>query len=96
MALVSEGRVPDIARAIALLEKLLKASVAERLIAAKAAADDHLPDTVAWWTAWVHAQLGTRPQLAPAARGLLDLSTAVAEPKFNRRLALERFLLELG
>jgi len=96
LALLRGNRLPVVARAIAQLEQLLKSGTAERLVAAKAVTDDDaMQDTVSWWLSWVHAQLGTRPQLAAAAHGLLELSAAVSEPKFNRRLALERFLLEL-
>jgi DNA polymerase-3 subunit delta' len=97
LALVRDKRLPLVARSIAQYEKLLKAGVTERLVSAKALADDDdMQDVVAWWLSWTHAQLGARPQLARAAHGLLELASAIAEPKFNRRLALERFLLELS
>jgi DNA polymerase III subunit delta' len=94
--LLRDKRLPVVARRIAQLEQVLKSGIAERLVAAKTIAeDDALSDTVSWWLSWVHAQLGARPQLAPVAHGLLELSSAVSESKFNKRLALERFFLEL-
>lgn len=97
LELIRGKRLPVVARAIAQLEQLLRVGVAERIVAAKTIAEDAaVSDTVSWWLSWVHAQLSARPQLASVAQGLLELSSALDEPKFNRRLALERFLLELS
>jgi len=95
--LVQEGKLHAVANIIGGLEKMLTAGIAERLVYAKKIADDDdAVQIVAWWLAWVHAQLSARPQLAPVAAGLLDLYDAVHETKFNRRLAIERFFLMLS
>jgi DNA polymerase-3 subunit delta' len=43
----------------------------------------------------VHAMLPEKPYLAPAAHGLLDLLQVLSESHYNRRLAIERFLLSV-
>lgn len=94
LRLISAKRLPRVAGAIAGLERALKDGVAERLIYAKELADaDDTSDVVDWWLAWTRSQLATRPQLAPVAANLLELHDAVADPVFNRRLALDRFFL---
>ncbi len=95
-ALVQEGRLPEVSHAIANLQQCLKSGVAERLALAKTITeDDTMRDVVAWWLSWVHAQLDAKPKLAPVARGLLELSSTLQESKYNQRLALDRFLLEM-
>jgi hypothetical protein len=97
LRLVDDGRLPTVVRHIAGLEKALKGGITERLVYAKEVADDeHAPEIAAWWLAWVHAQLPERPALAPAARGLQELERVLVEPQYNRRLAIEHFLLETG
>lgn len=81
---------------ITALGAALKASVAEKLIYAKQLADH--PDalgTVKRTLAYIHGQLTVRPTLAPIAHGLLDLAKVLAESHYNRRLAIEHFLLSL-
>lgn len=97
LSLIRGGSIKRVAQAIHQFERLRKAGVAERLIAAKELADsDDASDIVAWWLAWVHEGLPAHPEFAADARGLLLLSEALAESKFNRRLAFERYLLEGG
>lgn len=92
--LVADKRLPEAAKAVAGLEKALKAGLAERLIFAKTVADsEHASDIVSWWLAWTRTNLESRPKLAPIAGGLLELSDALTEPSLNRRLAVERFFL---
>lgn len=93
-ALLEAGKVPVVARAIADFEKLLKAGIAERLIAAKSIADrQDAGEMVGWWLAYVHARLHERPALAGIAHGLMELSETLAASHYNRRLAVEHFLL---
>ena len=95
-ALVDAGRVPEVARAIVTLERLLKSGLAERFVLASTLAkEEALPEMVAWWLAWLHTRPEKPVHYASVAGGLLELSSAVSESKFNRRLALERFLLGL-
>lgn len=92
--LLQGNRLQAVATAIADLEQVLKAGTAEKLIYAKKLADhEAASDIVSWWLAWTHSRLAARPQLAGVAAGLLDLAAVLAEPQFNRRLALEHFLL---
>jgi DNA polymerase-3 subunit delta' len=96
LSMIRDGRFPEAARAIAQLERLLSAGISERLIAARSISEaESMPSIIAWWLSWTHAQLVARPKLAPVAGGLLELTAALAETKYNRRLALERFFLEL-
>ncbi len=95
LQLVQEKKLSAVAKAIAGLEKMLVSGTAERIVFAKRIADDDdALQVVSWWLAWTHAQLPSRPQLISVATGLLDLYHAVSETKYNRRLAIERFLLE--
>lgn len=97
LRLVEEGRLPDVARHIAALEKSLKAGVTERLVYAKEVADDDRTDEiVSWWLAYVHGQLPRRPELSSVGHGLIDLLRTVSEPAYNRRLAIEHFLLSVA
>jgi len=94
--LVDDGELSSVARCIADFERALKTGTAERMLfAARQAEDDDVSRHVRWWVAWVHAKLPEHPGLAPVAHGLLELDSAVTEPKYNRRLALERFVLSL-
>jgi DNA polymerase III subunit delta' len=96
LTLVREKKLQAVATAIADLERMLTSGVAERIgYAKKLADDDNAPQVVSWWLAWTHAQLPSKPNLAPVAVGLLDLFNAASDSKYNIRLALERFLLEL-
>lgn len=93
---VEGGCLPKITAAIEALRMTLKGGVAERILAAKKFADaDDADRVVSWWLAWVRTKVFEHPELAPVAHGLLTLTEAVAEPKYNRRLAFERFLLEI-
>lgn len=95
LQLVQEKKLHAVAKAIAGLENILASGTAERIVFAKKIADDDdALQIVSWWLAWTHAQLTSRPQLVSVAAGLLDLYDAVSETKYNRRLAIERFLLE--
>lgn len=92
--LVREGRLPDVAAAIAGLEKAMKSGHTERLAYAKSVADDeHADDVVSWWFSWVRTRMPERPGMAPVMSALLTLHEAVGVPEFNRRLALDRFFL---
>lgn len=96
LQLVQEKKLPAVAKAIADLEKMLVSGMAERIVFAKKIADDdNALQIISWWFAWTHSQLSVRPQLASVATGLLDLYNAASETKYNRRLAIEKFLLEL-
>jgi DNA polymerase-3 subunit delta' len=103
LGLVREAKLSAVATAIAGLEKMLISGTAERIVFAKKIADDDdALQIVSWWLAWTHAQLNTTSvpagkqiKLVSVATGLLDLYDAVSESKYNRRLALEKFLLEL-
>lgn len=95
--LVESGKLPAVARHIGSLEKALKSGLTERLSYAKDVADDDdAPEIADWWLTWVHAQLPERPALAAVARGLADLADVLREPHYNRRLAIETFLLQAG
>jgi len=97
LRLAEAGQLPAVARHIAALEKSLKAGVAERLVYAREVADDdHADDIVAWWLAYVHGQLPRRPELAVVGHGLIDLYRTVADPVYNRKLAVEHFLLSVA
>ncbi|HTP57223.1 MAG TPA: AAA family ATPase [Candidatus Paceibacterota bacterium] len=96
LKLLQNGEVPDVARHIAGLEKALKGGITERLVYAKEVADDErAPEIASWWLAWVHTHLAERPALAPVARGIQELVSVLGEPQFNRRLAVEHFLLSV-
>ena len=103
LRLMREEKLPAVAKAIAGLEKMLVSGTVERIVFAKKIADDDdALQIVHWWLAWTHAQLnspsiaaGKQTKLPAVAVGLLDLYDAVSETKFNRRLAVEKFLLEL-
>jgi len=97
LRLVEAKQLPTVARHIAALEKALKAGVTERLVYAKEVADDEaITDIVSWWLAYVQSQLVRRPELAPVGHALLDLLRTVSEPAYNRRLAVEHFLLSVA
>ncbi|HXK36871.1 MAG TPA: hypothetical protein VJ553_04800 [Candidatus Paceibacterota bacterium] len=94
--LVTEKKLVTAATAIASLEKALTGGVTEQFAIAKTVAvSPDAEDIVSWWLGFVHARLATKPNLAPVAKGLLELSEAFTEIGINRRLALERFFLEL-
>lgn len=96
LTLVREKKLSEVVKAIADLERMLACGVAERIVYAKTIADsDEALRIVSWWLAWAHASIESRPQLAPVAGGLLDLYEVLSEPKYNRRLAVEKFLIEL-
>ncbi len=96
LALIEGKKLPIVAHHIAALEKALNAGIADRLIYAKAVADDDASaDIVSWWTSYVHARLSQRPELADVAHELLDLATVVSQSQFNKRLAIEHFLLSV-
>lgn len=96
LRLVQEKQLPAVAKAIAGLEQALRAGIAERIGFAKTIADDdNAPHIVSWWLSWMHAQLPNHPQYAPVIHRLLDLHSAVAETKYNHRLAVEQFFLEV-
>jgi DNA polymerase-3 subunit delta' len=91
---LAEGkRLQAVARHISALEKALKAGVAERMVYAND--DEGITDIVSWWLAYVHGQLARRPELAAIGHGLVDLHRTVSEPGYNRRLAVEHFLLSV-
>jgi DNA polymerase-3 subunit delta' len=93
-SLIESGKVPMVARAIADFEKLLRSGVAERLIASKSLAErTDVVDVVGWWTSYVYDRLSERPVLAGVAHGLMELSQVLAASHYNRRLAVEAFLL---
>jgi DNA polymerase-3 subunit delta' len=93
---VNEGRLGEVDQALEQFKKILSMGIAERLVLAKTLVDGEVLDhVVAWWLSWVHSQVDVRSDLAPVARGLLDLSAALQESKYNQRLALDRFLLEV-
>lgn len=103
LRLVRDSQIPVVASAIAALEKMISSGTSERIVYAKKIADDDdLVRRVSWWLAWTHTQLsetgvspGKRNKLPAIAAGLLDLYDAVSETKNNRRLVLEKFMLEL-
>lgn len=95
--LIDDSKLPTAAKAITSLQKGLKGGVGERFVIAKdVAASPDADDILEWWLSFVHAKLGEKPALAPVARGLLEVSEAFSETGVNRRLALERFFLEIG
>lgn len=95
LRLVREKQLPAVAKAIAGLEKALRAGITERIVYAKTIADDdNAPRIVSWWLAWMHAQLPMHPQSAAVVADLLDLHAVIHESKYNRCLAIEKFLLE--
>lgn len=95
--LVADTLIPTIARHIASLEKALAGGITERLVYAKEVAeDDAAPAIAGWWLSWVHAQLPKRPELAPIAHGLAELVGVLGESHYNRRLAVEAFLVQGG
>ena len=103
LRLVREKMLPVVAKSIAAFEKIQASGTTERVVFAKKVADDdRMQEIVSWWLAWTHARLNDarlpaakQSALLAVATGLLDLYAAVSESKFNRRLAVEKFLLEL-
>ncbi len=94
-AYVQDKRLDEVARSLEQFKKILSMGVAERIALTKALVDDDaLSDVVSWWLLWAHANLTGEPRLAGVARGLLELSCALQESKYNQRLALDRFMLE--
>jgi DNA polymerase III delta prime subunit len=94
---------PELLEAVKELSRMTKATVAQKIIYAKKLADDELAsDITTCALALVHDQLtdhtvsaDRQMHLAPVARGLLDLADVLAQPQYNRRLAIEHFLLSL-
>ncbi len=92
--LVRDNKLSAVAHAIAGLKKALTSGVAERIrYAGTITDDDDAPQIVGWWLAWMRAELPLRPEYAPVLHRLLDLHATISETKYNRRLALEHFLL---
>jgi DNA polymerase-3 subunit delta' len=96
MRLLHDKRLPEAQEAIAGLQKAVQAGLTERLLYAKEVAEsDTIVETVDWWLAWVKSQVGHTPSLVAIGHHLLDLRSAVSEPSFNRRLAMENFFLSV-
>lgn len=94
LRLLEGDRLKEAERSLADLASALEGSVAHRIGLAKTIADAEDPAAIAgWWLAYVNARLKEKPSLAPVARGLLHLNTVLSESRYNRRLALEEFLL---
>jgi predicted AAA+ superfamily ATPase len=102
LQLITKKRLPRVEEMITGFERSLDSGVTERLVYAKELADaDDLLEIVGWWVSWVQARLhdplhqsGVR-SLATVAAGLLDMREAIADPIYNRRLALDRFFLTI-
>lgn len=89
-------RMPSTAAvaACAVLEKTLAAGISVRLAYAKTLADNpDAPELVRQMIDVLHQRLAKEPGLAPVIHGLLELGNIIGESQFNRRLAIERFLL---
>jgi|GEM_PF-1915739 len=92
---LQDKRLPEIVRAIQQLKYLCASGVAERLVISKSITEENTaPEIVSWWLSWAHGALAHNPALVPVVRGLLELSVALSESKYNQRLALDRFALE--
>ena len=92
---VADKKIPAIVQAIAQLKLVCQSGVAERLVIMKTIAEEETaPQVVSWWLSWAHRTLGRDAHSALVLRGLLELSSAFSESKYNQRLALDRFALE--
>ncbi len=93
--LIGEERIADAAGAISDLQKLVRSGIPEKLAFAKKMADDeHADEVVDWWLSYIYTRLDAKPHLAAMAAGLLDLAYALSQSHYNRRLAIENFLLK--
>lgn len=94
LSLIQNDELPKLARSITEFQKVLLSDTAEKLIFAKKLADDEaVTKTISWWLSYIHYRLPQKPQLAALAAGLLDLSYVLSQSRYNRRLAIENFLL---
>lgn len=94
LRLLEGSRLKDATQSLKNLANALSGSVTHRIGLAKTVADADDPAEIAgWWLSYVHARLPEKPSLAPVAHGLLHLCTVLGESRYNRRLALEEFLL---
>lgn len=92
----AQAVVTGVSPAVKQFGAAIKSDIPNQLTYAKKLADDPDAITVVTQTlSAVHGQLTSRPDLAPVARGLLDLLDVLEQPQFNRRLAIERFFLDL-
>lgn len=92
--LLSNKRLPEVAKAVEALDAALAAGIAERLLLARDIAElDDPAEVCEWWIAWLRAHLASQPQRTPLMHALLECHDLLRAPQFNRRLALERCLL---
>jgi len=92
--LLGDGRLADAAAGLKALAAAMKGTAAARIAFAKAVAERERPEEeVARWLAYARSRLAAKPALAGTLHGLVDLYATVSEPHYNRRLALEKFLL---
>ncbi len=74
---------------------LLKNNLAERFVKAKDLAEEpNLPSKVLYWMLYLHQHL-SGPQLAHTLSNLMNLYSIIQQPQLNKRLALERCMLQL-
>lgn len=103
LRLIEEQKLSSVTTAIADLQAMMTAGVTERIVYAKSLADAEDPvEVVSWWLSWMHAQLrddtvsdARKSSFIAAVTGLLELAAQLQESKYNKRLAIEKFLLEL-
>lgn len=92
----SSGVASSVTPQVRALGAAIKGSVADKIAYAKKLAENpEAITTVRDTLAYIHGQLGTRSELAPVAHGLMDLLVVLEQPQFNRRLAIESFLLSV-
>ena len=92
--LIQNDKLSEVARSIAEFQKVLSSGTTEKILFAKKLAEDKtVSDIVGWWLAYIHYRLPQKPQLAALATGLMDLNFVLSQSHYNRRLAIENFLL---
>jgi len=88
----------EIKESVEELMRLMKMGLNERLISAQKLSDDKkTPDLerkVLYWLLYVHMRL-SEPKAVKILKNLLHLQNIIAQPQFNKRLALENFVITL-
>ena len=88
-------QVPEIKKAIADLDKVIKGGVSDRMLYAKKMYEkETYHATVAHWIHWLYSNPEI-PSRDNALKQLLSLSTNIAQPQYNHRLLLENALLNI-
>jgi len=96
--IIAEKSFGEIRSAVEELTRLIKAGINERLVIAQKLSDEkNEPDLlkkVLYWILYVRMRIN-EPKAHAVLNGLVNLYVVISRPQFNRRLALENFLVQL-